>query len=177
MTFITGTFTGDWSKAWDGVRQIFKGVFESLWGIVKFPLNMIIDGINAVIEALNSIHIDIPEWVPKYGGKSFGINIKPIQKLARGGIVDGKTNMGNYIAGEAGAEMIVPLENTSFTDKIASALGTAVMTAMQMGQGNNRGGGDTIIQIGGVEVARVIQPYMQKETSRIGGSMITATGG
>ncbi|WP_336774207.1 phage tail protein [Paenibacillus sp. MMO-58] len=178
MNFITGVFTGDWKTAWEGVQTIFKGVFESLWGIVKFPLNMIIDGINTMIEGINSIKLDVPEWVTKlFGYTSFGFHIPKIPKLARGGIVDGKTNMGNYIAGEAGAEMIVPLENTSFTDKIASALGTAVMTAMQMGQGGSRGGGDIVIQVGGTELARVIQPYTQKESSRIGGSMIVATGG
>ena len=84
MNFITGVFTGDWEKAWEGVKKIFKGVFDSLWGIVKFPLNLIIDGINAVIRALNSISIDIPDWVPIFGGKTFGINIPLIPKLAVG---------------------------------------------------------------------------------------------
>lgn len=137
LEFIQGVFLGDWGKAWDGVKQVFKGVFDSLYSIIKFPLNQIIDGINALIDGINSIKINVPDWVEKLTGySSFGFHIPKLPKLARGGIVDGTTNMGNYIAGEAGAEMVVPLENTSFTDKIASALGTAVLTAMQMGQSN-----------------------------------------
>lgn len=85
MKFITGIFTGDWKKAWDGVKQIFKGVFDSLWSIVKFPLNLIIDGINALIGGLNKLSFDIPDWVPgSLGGKSFGISIPKIPKLAVG---------------------------------------------------------------------------------------------
>jgi len=171
MNFITGVFTGDWEKAWEGVKKIFKGVFDSLWSIVKFPLNQIIDGINSVISGLNSLSIDLPDWM---GGQSFGVNIPKIPRLARGGIVDGATNFGNFVAGEAGAEMVVPLENTSFTDKIAAALGTAVMNAMQMGQSDNNKG-DTVIQIDGVTIARAIQQYTAKENNRIGGSLIKST--
>lgn len=175
IDFIVGVFTGNWSKAWEGVKSIFKGVFDSLWGIVKFPLNLIIDGINSVIGALNSIHIDIPDWFPgDFGGKSFGINIPRIPKLARGGIVDGATNFGNYIAGEAGPEMVVPLENTSFVDKLASALGTAVMSAMQFSKTSNDSG-DIVIQLDGKTLARVLNPYLGKEKNRIGKSIITTT--
>jgi TP901 family phage tail tape measure protein len=28
--FITGAFTGDWSKAWDGIKSIFKGIWDSI---------------------------------------------------------------------------------------------------------------------------------------------------
>ncbi|WP_084134511.1 phage tail protein [Paenibacillus harenae] len=177
MSFITGVFTGDWGRAWEGVKQIFKGIFDSLVGIVKTPINAIIEMINKMIDSLNDIKIEIPPL--KVAGKTLfpGATLKvptipKIPRLARGGVVDGKTNMGNYIAGEAGAEMIVPLENTSFTDKIAAALGTAVMTNMQMVQGNGKG--DTIIQLNGVELARAIQPYLSGENNRLGGAMITA---
>lgn len=35
IDFITGVFTGDWSKAWEGVKKIFKGIWDSLSGLVK----------------------------------------------------------------------------------------------------------------------------------------------
>ncbi|WP_336772297.1 phage tail protein [Paenibacillus sp. MMO-58] len=174
LKFIQGTFTGDWGKAWEGVRDVFKGIFDGLYSLIKFPLNLIVDAVNMIIDGINSIKIDVPDWVEKITGySSFGFHIPHIPKLARGGIVDGKTDMGNYIAGEAGAEMVVPLENTSFTDKIASALGTAVLTAMQMGQ-NNQGGGQ-VIQMDGVTVARVLNKYLNNENTRLGGSLINVT--
>lgn len=35
IDFITGVFSGNWSKAWEGVKNIFKGVWTSLSGIVS----------------------------------------------------------------------------------------------------------------------------------------------
>jgi len=164
MDFITGVFTSNWGKAWEGVKSIFKGVFDSLWGIVKFPLNLIIDGINTVIGALNSIRIDIPDWVPGLGGKTFGINIPKIPKLARGGIVTSPTLA---MIGERGPEAVVPLENTGFVDAIASAVGTAVMSALQFVR-NDDTNGDIVLNIDGRTFARIVKPYLEQEKRRIG---------
>lgn len=174
VDFIVGVFTGNWKKAWEGVKDIFKGVFDSLFGIVKVPLNLIIDAINKVIEGLNGISVDVPKWVPIYGGKTWGFNIPSIPKLARGGIVDGPTVA---MIGEAGKEMVVPLENTSFVDKLASALGTAVMGAMQFNNNQSSQGqnGDTILQIDGRTLAQALKPYIDKENQRIGGTIIQTT--
>ncbi|MFS8540751.1 MAG: hypothetical protein LOD89_01495 [Tissierellales bacterium] len=173
LNFITGVFTGNWQKAWEGVKKIFKGVFDSLWGIVKVPLNLIIDGINAVIGALNSIRINIPDWVPEFGGKTFGINIPKIPKLATGGIVTSPTLA---MIGERGPEAVVPLENSGFFDTLASAVGTAVLNTMQIALSNypTNQGGDIVIKIDGATVARIINPYLNREQSRIGGTIITA---
>lgn len=80
LDFITGIFTGNWKKAWEGIKQIFSGVFSSFTAIVKAPLNGIIGLINGAIEGFNKIKI--PDWVPKVGGK--GINIPKIPMLAKG---------------------------------------------------------------------------------------------
>ena len=87
VTFISGVFSGDWKKAWEGVKGIFKGVWDTLSSIAKAPLNAIIGGINAVIRGLNSLSIDIPDWVPGFGGKTFGVNIPEIPKLNTGGYI------------------------------------------------------------------------------------------
>ncbi len=81
IDFITGVFTGNWRKAWDGVVSIFKGVIGGIATIFKTPINLIIDGINAFIRGINKIKI--PSWVPGVGGKGF--SIKTIPKLAQGG--------------------------------------------------------------------------------------------
>lgn len=173
LDFITGVFTGNWSKAWQGLSDIVEGMFDRLVTIVKHPINLIIDGINTMIKGLNSISIDIPSWVPQFGGKKFGITIPMIPKLADGGIVSQPT-----IAqvGEAGKEMIVPLENTSFVDKLAGALGTAVMSAMQVSNMNNSGNDkQVVIKIDGNTIARAINPYLTKESGRVGNSLIAIT--
>lgn len=173
LEWIKTTFTSGWRNAWNGVKQIFTGIWDGIASAVRGPMNIIIDAINKVIRGLNRLKIDLPdwEWIPdEYQGKSWGIDLDPIPRLARGGIVDGTTFMGNYIAGEAGKEMIVPLENTSFVDKLASALGNAVLMAMQF---NNRGSSEqvpteAIFEMDGREFARAIIPPIRRELKRTG---------
>lgn len=85
LDFITGVFTGNWKKAWEGVKNIFKGAFEALTGLCKAPINAVIGLINGAIGGINSISIDIPEGVPIIGGKHIGMpKIPTIPTLAKG---------------------------------------------------------------------------------------------
>ena len=120
IDFIVGVFTLNWEKAWTGVSDVFTNIIDGLVGIFKFPINLIIDGINSFIAGLNKIKI--PDWVPAVGGK--GIDIPKIPKLARGGIVDKPTFA---MIGEAGKEAVMPLENnTGWIDLLASKLSNNV---------------------------------------------------
>lgn len=169
LEWIKTTFTSGWRNAWNGVKQIFTGIWDGIASAVRGPMNIIIDAINKVIRGLNKLQIDIPDWVPGFGGETWGINIPTVPRLARGGIVDGATFMGNYIAGEAGKEMIVPLENTSFVNKLAASLGNAVMQAMQFtGHQNDYSNQPIVLEIDGKEIARVMARPLQREYNRLG---------
>lgn len=82
--FIAGVFTGDWDRAWNGVIDIFSGIWNGLTAIAKAPLNGMISLVNAAISGLNKISVDIPDWVPIFGGKTFGFDIPKIPYLANG---------------------------------------------------------------------------------------------
>lgn len=84
ITFISGVFTGNWRQAWEGIKTIFKGVFDSLAALVKTPINAVIGIINGAISGINSLGLTIPDWVPVIGGKSFSLNIPPIPMLYKG---------------------------------------------------------------------------------------------
>ena len=137
IDFIVGVFTGNWSRAWNGVRDIFSGIFSSLSGIIKAPLNAVIGIVNGAISSINRIGFDIPSWVPGIGGKSFRINIPKMQYLAQGGIVNGATPA---IIGEAGTEAVIPLKrNTPGIEMIANKILEHITI--------NNGGGTYVIQI------------------------------
>lgn len=124
VDFITGVFTGNWQKAWDGVKSIFTGIWDALTGVVKGVINVIIDVLNGFIKAINKISFDVPDWVPVIGGKKWGFNIPKIPKLAQGGIVDKPTLA---VVGEAGKEAVMPLENnTGWIELLASKLADKV---------------------------------------------------
>lgn len=115
ITFITGVFSGDWSRAWEGIKTIFKNIVEGLGELIKRPINSIIDSINAFIRGINKVQV--PDWVPAVGGK--GINIPQIPKLAKGGIVNQATLA---LVGEGkSAEAVIPLDRT-LTKYMAEAM-------------------------------------------------------
>lgn len=84
ITFISGVFTGNWRKAWEGVKTIFGGVFDTLAALCKAPINAVISLINSAIAGINKLGLTIPDWVPVIGGKSFSINIPTIPMLYKG---------------------------------------------------------------------------------------------
>lgn len=98
IDFITGVFTGNWSQAWQGVVDIFGGIFDGIVAVAKAPINAVITLINGFLDGLNNIKI--PDWLPGVGGKGF--NIAKIPYLAEGGhMINGQA-----IVGEAGPELL-----------------------------------------------------------------------
>ncbi|MFS0959796.1 phage tail tape measure protein [Enterococcus durans] len=98
IDFITGVFTGNWSKAWDGVVNIFGGIFDGIVALAKAPINGLIGLINDFIGLANKIKV--PKGVPIVGGK--GIHFDKIPYLAQGGhLINGQA-----IVGEAGPELL-----------------------------------------------------------------------
>lgn len=89
IDFLTGVFTLDWEKAWEGIKEIFRGIWNTIVGVLEAAVNLSIKGINWLISKLNSLQIKIPDWL---GGGSFGFNIRPIAelqipRLAKGAII------------------------------------------------------------------------------------------
>lgn len=104
--FISGVFSGNWQKAWTGIKSIFVGVFRGLADIAKTPINAIIGGFNSVLGTVNGLinkvnnirfKITVPDWIPGIGGNWWGFNgfsiptIGTIPMLANGGFVKANT--------------------------------------------------------------------------------------
>ena len=153
IDFILGAFTGNWRRAWQGVVNIFSGIFNGIVGVVKWPLNMIIDMVNAAISGINTM-IKTINKVP-------GVNISTvpkIPKLAKGGIIDSPTIA---MVGEAGKEAVMPLENntgwiTDLASKVADRMPRSV------GSSDNSYNGDLILQIDGSIIGKVALSQLRK---------------
>lgn len=114
IAFVTGVFTGNWSQAWEGIKQIFGNAFNALVELAKVPINAVIALINGAIDGINSLTgggISIPDWVPVAGGQTFSLKLNKIPALAHGGFTQGVS-----IAGEAGTEAVI-----SFMPTVRSA--------------------------------------------------------
>ena len=129
LVFAIETFVGALDMAM-GIIDIFAGFFEGTFGgLGDFFYNLIngfigafegftngmIKGVNFIIDALNRIRVDAPDWVTKLTGfTSFGFNISRLSSislpriaLAEGGLVTRPTNA---LIGEAGPEVVIPLD-------------------------------------------------------------------
>lgn len=123
IDFITGIFCGDWKKAWNGIVDVFKGVFNLIPSIAEGVINGTINLVNNIIHGFNKLTsvVGIPAIpdIPKV----------ELPRLATGGLVYRPT-----IAqiGEAGKEGVLPLTNkaamSQLVDEImisSGAIGTA----------------------------------------------------
>lgn len=181
IDFIKGVFTGDWDKAWKGIQDIFKGIWDALVDIVRTPINLIIDiinglikgivaGVNTVINAINSINFTVPDWVPGIGGKSIGFSLKAITapqipKLATGTVVP--ANYGEFLAilgdNKRETEVVSPL----------STIKQALVEALTETGGNGKQ--EIILKFEGSlsELARILKPALESEDDRVGIKLVT----
>ena len=128
------SFFGGIKKIVNGIVKLFKGdfkggikeAFSGLKDILLAPFNAMISALNNLIKGINKISIDIPDWVPTYGGKKWGFKIPTIPKLAKGGIVNmpGRgVPVGGALAGERSMEGVIPLSDSQQMALIGEAIG------------------------------------------------------
>ena len=159
--FFKGVFTGDWTKAWEGVTEIFKGIWNNIVAIIEAAINFIIDGINLLISALNTIHFEIPDWVPIIGGKSFGISIPLVSQVELPRLAEGAVIPPNR-------EFMAVLGDQKSGTNIETPLETMVQ-AFKQAMNESGGRSQTIIlQLNGREFARAVYKANNEETQRVG---------
>ena len=140
IDFVVGVFTGDWERAWQGIADIFGGIWDGIVGILRVPVNAIIDiinklvsavasGVNGIADMLNSI--SIPEEIPIVGGLSFNLpnwTPNPIPHLAQGAYVKANTPQLAMIGDNLHQGELVAPEN-----KLQAMVNTAVATVAGSG--------------------------------------------
>ena len=174
INFVTGVFTGNWRRAWQGVKQIFTGIFSGLNAVFKLPINLMIEAVNGLIRGLNKIKL--PDWdiIPS-GMRGKGFSFHEIPRLARGGMLGsgglfeaGENGKAEMIGSYQGKTTVMPLENTSFVSSMADAVYGAVTSAMANSNGGSGGSGDLILQVGSTEFGRVAVDSINKLTKQEG---------
>lgn len=147
---VAQVISNAWSSAMTSIQGFFANTFDSLASIMKGPINTIIAMINAIVESINGMAFNVPDWVPAIGGQKFGVELPKIPQLAEGGIATQPTLATIAEAGEA--EAVIPL----------SKLSTMLQPLPTTG---GEGAGGTVInfspvinvQGGGVDVAGAVQ--------------------
>lgn len=167
--FVKNVFAGNWEKAWENIKKITIDIINLILAAIESLVNGIIKGINKGIDALNKLHFSVPDWVPGIGGKSFGLNIPNIPgnlklpRLAEGAVIRGGAPftaiLGDQPRGQTNIEAPI--------DTIRQAV--AEVIAASGGYHDER---PIYLQLDGKTVGRLMMPYLDKESNRIGVSLL-----
>ena len=161
------------SGVWNTVKSIFVNagqmVGSAVGGAFKSAVNAVLGTIENVVNGFIGMINGVIGMINKIPGVSLGsIGYVSLPRLARGGIVDSPTVA---MIGEAGKEVVMPLENTGFLQTMGRVVGGAVVNALggNLTQSNGFiGSGDIVIQIGGHEFGRVAIQEINREQERAG---------
>ena len=148
------------SGVWTTVKNIFVNagqmVGSAVGGAFRSAVNAVLGTIENVVNGFIGMINGVIGMINKIPGVSLGsIGYVSLPRLARGGIVDSPTVA---MIGEAGKEVVMPLENTGFLQTMGRVVGGAVVNALGGGLTQSSGftgSGDIVIQIGGHEFGRV----------------------
>lgn len=147
IQFIKGAFTGDWNSAWDGVKKVFKGIWNSIVIIAESAVNAIIKGLNWLISKINTIKFTVPSWVPGVGGKSIGGHLSSLSEVHLPRLATGAVIPPNK-------EFLAVLGDQKSGTNIETPLATMV-DAFKQAMAESGGGATTVvIQLDGKEIAR-----------------------
>ena len=157
ITFISGVFTGDWNRAWEGVKEIFRGIWNRIVAILEGAINLIIGGINWMIRQLNKIQIKAPGWL---GGGTIGFNIPAIStvsipRLAQGAVIP------------PNREFLAVLGDQKNGTNVEAPLETIKQAVAEVLSQNGFGGEITIKFTGDLAtLARVLTPEITRQQRR-----------
>lgn len=196
IDFVVGVFTGNWQMAWQSVARVFQSVWNAMVSIVKTVakvisdlINGIIKGVQKAIEAINKLlgkQKDAGKNSQNSGGRSgegyYGSSysgrsrsyLPPVFEslpynppaLATGTVVP------------PNREFLATLGDNKREVEVVSPLSTmkqAFMEALQESGalGGGQSGGPVYLQLDGKTLARLMNPYMEAEKTRVGVRMVT----
>lgn len=148
IDFVAGVFSGDWSRAWQGVLEIFTGLFTAVAYVMFSVMNSVISVINTAISIIYNAVVSminlILEAVNAIAGAlgftlSLGIDASAPQipyvqahqvAMASGGVVTSPTNA---LIGEGRYdEAVMPLGNSPQMRQFADSVADRVNSGEQL---------------------------------------------
>lgn len=167
---------------WEKIKQALSKVkdwikINVINPVIKFINGLLVaveKGVNYIIDILNKLKIDVPDWIPGIGGKTFGFNlehvtIKQIPTLENGGLAFGETlaTVGEYAGAQSNPEVIAPLST------LQNMLGNSNVEELNLLASINQqlielNAKDIDINLDGESVATTINGYIQNINERNG---------
>ncbi|WP_138751852.1 phage tail protein [Paenibacillus sinopodophylli] len=178
IDFIAGVFTGNWKKAWNGLQDFMGGWTDAFVGVFRGAVNLIIDLINGMTGAINTVKIDIPSWVGKIPGMpdgitNLGFNIPRIPKLAKGGLAYGPTlaMVGDNKGASVDPEVVSPL--SKLQDMLGGNQQPVVAVLEQILRAlKDSNARPAVLQVGEAELGRTAARAINIANQQAGGGLL-----
>lgn len=161
--------------AFQAVGNFVKDVFNGIIGFIEGIINGAIGGINWLIDQLNKISFDVPDWVPAIGGKSFGFNVSHVSevklpRLANGAVIPPNQQFAAILGDQrSGKNLEAP------AGLIRQMVAEGMQAAMAQGGGFGRGGNMTVVlEVDKREWGRATVKFGDEEYQRIGTKLVEA---
>lgn len=179
IDFLTGVFKGDWEGAWDAIKQIFFGVFDSLHKKAADVLNGIkelvgnvVQGVKDLVSGLGDLGGAIANKVssawnavtsgaPAQQSMEAPLASLPVPALARGAVIPPNRRFLAMLGDQTnGTNVEAPLE--TIQEALAEVLAA-------------QGGQDITIRFAGdlAQLVRLLNPYIDKENNRRGARLVS----
>ena len=139
-------------------RKFISSAKEKLKGAINWLLTSIETALNWIIDKMNLLHFDVPDWVPGIGGSTVGFEINHviIPKLAKGAVLPGGKPflaiMGDQPAGQTNIETPEKLLRQIVREELQNM-------NLQVDVTNHFDGNLS-------QFARIIQPYIEVATKK-----------
>ena len=104
ITLITGVFTGKWETAWNGIKDIFAGVFNAISGICTSVMDGIKTAVGGAIDSIKSL-------LGMANGASVTVNTNEVKANADGGIYPQGAFLTTFA--EKSPEAAIPINHTA----------------------------------------------------------------
>ena len=169
---ILSFFDSIWEGIKSGVKAAINFVIEIINGLIggfEGFVNIFVKGINLIIDGLNKISFDIPDWVPLIGGKKFGFNLPKmkeasfsrIPKLAQGAVIP------------PNREFLAVLGDQKSGTNIEAPLSTIKQAVAEVLAGANMGGNgaetiELVVNLDGAAIYKSVVNRNKQNTIRTG---------
>lgn len=179
IDFLTGVFKGDWEGAWNAIKQIFFGVFDSLHkkaadvlNGIKERVGNVVQGVKDLVGGLGDLGGAIANKVssawnavtsgsPAQQSMEAPLASLPVPALARGAVIPPNHRFLAMLGDQTnGTNVEAPLE--TIQEALAEVLAA-------------QGGQDITIRFAGdlAQLVRLLNPYIDKENNRRGARLVS----
>lgn len=159
IDFITGVFTGDWDKAWEGVKGIFRGFCNIIIDLVEGAVNLVVSGAEGLVNGFVGLLNNLP-----------GVNLERVSwnglslpRLAQGAVIPPNREFLAVLGDQKrGTNIEAPLET------IVQAFRQAMS---EMGATGGRGKQTIVLEVDKREFGRITFDAYNAESQRVGVSL------